>query len=351
MAASGRPAGHSGNLSKKTIFQNDEDGLMSRLWELKKEKDELEAEIDEVKVEVDGWLEILSCTTVTEMDVLIDNFSANPSILPACTLLTSPTDLRRLAKYNELVTQLDVFELLDCSKAYTTRDGELFIKFPWRPPCKANYECCILLKPEQEHTYSVTSHNLPPTMPTESLAKKYLETPRHKAEGLRKFVSVLGQYTKAYYSRLQQIMTLEEAHILSNTAINHNIGATKLNFLVDPRLKAYPTLLVEFVLDFDPLDILPETVTAKPLCLGHKERVPPRLTVEVEDVAERMKTTSFPLVLFDLYKTSSKSSSMEVTGLSTTPSGEAQDSQTPHTPAADSDSEEESLAPLFDIGE
>lgn len=41
----------------------------------------------------------------------------------------------------------------DCSKAYTTREGELFIKFPWRPPCKPNYECCILLKPEKEHTY------------------------------------------------------------------------------------------------------------------------------------------------------------------------------------------------------
>ncbi|KAK8389981.1 hypothetical protein O3P69_012896 [Scylla paramamosain] len=266
MAESRLPVGQSRQLANNTIFQRDNDDDMEKLWELMKEKEKLQGEIDSTTMEIDGWLQILHCSTAQELHQLIDNFSTDSTLLPPSFSVVHPSPTRdHLVKYYNTVTRLSAYQMLDCAQACTTAKGELFIKYPWRPPNRPNHECLVLLKPGDDLTYSVVSHNLPPSVPLDRLEREYLQKPQGP-EGLRRFIAVVGQYTRPLYVRLQQIMSAEDLVVLQGS-VRHNKGATTLSFIVDLKLKEHPSLTAEFVLQFDPLDIFPHTVTAAPLAL------------------------------------------------------------------------------------
>ncbi|XP_063851372.1 uncharacterized protein LOC135094855 isoform X1 [Scylla paramamosain] len=119
---------------------------MEKLWELMKEKEKLQGEIDSTTMEIDGWLQILHCSTAQELHQLIDNFSTDSTLLPPSFSVVHPSPTRdHLVKYYNTVTRLSAYQMLDCAQACTTAKGELFIKYPWRPPNRPNHECLVLL--------------------------------------------------------------------------------------------------------------------------------------------------------------------------------------------------------------
>lgn len=292
---------------ENTAFHHDRDDDMAKLWELMKEKEKIQEEIDKTRQQIDGGLEILNCSSTGELDTFIDDFSLNPTLLPSSSILHPSANTRRLQDYCSLDTRLSAHSVIDCAQASSTKDGNLFIKFPWRPPKRPGCECLVLLKPGEDHTYSVVSHNLPPTIPVENLVKKYLENPQGP-EGLRSFVAVVGQYTRPYYSRLQQIMSAEDLKVVEGS-IRHNKAATSLSFFVDLRLKEIPGLKAEFVLHYDPFDVYPHTVRVAPLMLSGQQPIPETLKGVLDEMAERMKTTTFPQELLDSAKGSETSQS------------------------------------------
>ncbi|XP_045105567.1 uncharacterized protein LOC123501054 [Portunus trituberculatus] len=284
-------------IGNDTAFQQDTDDQSVELWELMKEKEKLQAEIEATSMEIDGWVQVLNCSTAHELDSLIDSFSADPTLLPDSFTVHQPSETtNHLQDYFKTITRLNAHRILDVAQASSTEDGNLFIKFPSKLFKRPDHECLLLLKPGEDLTYSVVTHSLPPSVPLDSLEKEYLKKPQGP-DGLRTFIAVVAQYTRPYYSRLLQIMSAENLSVLQGT-VRHNKAATTLSFILDLKLKEHPSLVAEFVLKFDPLDVLPHTVTATPFSLK-QEQIPQRLQETLDEAAERMKTKTFPQELLE----------------------------------------------------
>lgn len=286
----------SGQLSDNTIVQMDDDDMMQRIRNLMGQKEDLKNEIRMQAMEADAWLQVLGCTSSMELEDLA-------SSLPSTVSLTTERQ-NLLLEHHKHSTELQAFTFLDGIAASETEEGNILIKFLQLPLKLNDSNLLILLNTgDDKYTYSVRYHNLPDVVPVTKLEEDYLKgrTGRDNANRrLQKFVTYIGQYTRALYSRQEQIFTLEKTEILTNTHVYRNTGCTFITFLVEVKEEIDKSASVfEFCLNYYPLDILPYKVKVKHI----DGETPSSNILEIMDeMVLEMKKDPFPQVIYSVLR-------------------------------------------------
>lgn len=254
-------------LSNDTVSHMDYDDMMEKIRNLMQQKEELQNEIDETALEADAWQQILACSTITELEEL-------RASLPSIATMTVPQH-NLLQDYHKISTELQALAFLESTSAYMTEEGNLLLKFV-RPSFNTVFSTLLItLSTSDENTYSVRYHNMPKIVPVAKYEKEYLKNVHiaaDKTERLKKFITVLSQYTRALYERQEQIVSVE--------------------------VEAQDPTTFELTLDYHPLDILPYKVQAKHL----SGKAPSSSLIEIMHELELdMKTSPFPQVLFSTF--------------------------------------------------
>lgn len=281
-------------LSNDTVFHMDYDDMMEKIRNLMQQKEELQNEIDETALEADAWQQILACSTITELEEL-------RASLPSIATMTVPQH-NLLQDYHKISTELQALAFLETTSAYMTEEGNLLLKFV-RPSFNTVFSTLLItLSTSDENTYSVCYHNMPKIVPVAKYEKEYLKNVHiaaDKTERLKKFITVLSQYTRALYERQEQIVSVEKLENTLNMHVHYNSGCTFLTTLVDVQeVEAQDPTTFELTLDYHPLDILPYKVQAKHL----SGKAPSSSLIEImHDLELDMKTSPFPQVLFSTF--------------------------------------------------
>ncbi|XP_045619236.2 uncharacterized protein [Procambarus clarkii] len=281
----------SGKLPSDTLCHLDDDDLAIKIRNLMQQKEELQNKIDQKALSADAWLQVLNSSSTTEIEELAVS-------LPSITaMMTRQQEV--LKNYLKVSTELQAYTFLESTAAYITEGGDILLKF-LRPSRQEQFSTLLIsLNTSNEATYSVRYHNMPEIVPVAKYEEQYLKNVRVEAdknERLKKFITAITQYTRALYTRQEQIVSVEKSEILENTHVHHSSGCTFLTFLVEVKEhidKGSSTF--EFSLDYYPLDILPYNVKASHLA---GEAPSSGLMEIMQDMALDMKSDPLPQVLY-----------------------------------------------------
>ncbi|XP_063601962.1 uncharacterized protein LOC134778075 [Penaeus indicus] len=149
--------------------------------------------------------------------------------------------------------------------AHELDDLSIVVTFTPPPGRKYPKTLKLLLTPKENKTYSVCHHSLPNSIPVQQLEAEFLgdRIGEDGKDGVRKFVTALSQYTRAFFIRYNHVSILEEAKMF-DSRIHTNSDCTLVSLLIEVAAEAEAGMSrFEFVLEYKLLEIYPHEVKVR----------------------------------------------------------------------------------------
>lgn len=276
-------------LPEGTIRCLDGQDFMQIINKLMQQKEDLLSEISMKIVEIDTWVQVLQVTSVKEINELVET-------LP----VTSEFDMEEtklLQDYAKLSKEINAYSQLSNCHAYLIEEGDLLLKFTSSPPDSSVNSLLIWLSVTSDNAYSVKHHDLPDTIPVAKLEQKYLKNDLG-TEALKKFTTAVYQFTWPLIQRQRQIDLLEGSDVfLGVKHVYKNKGLTLLTFTLKA-VENEKTSYTEFILKYDPKDILPYEVKTGVVGKGKQSQ---EVKDSIETLALEMQAKPFYEVLHSTF--------------------------------------------------
>lgn len=292
----------SGIPSLDTLPLMDEDDMMEAIRMLSIKRDQLLNKIETKSMEADAWIQILNCSTVSELESLAES-------LPY-TVQATPEEHRLLQEYEKHTTEAQAALFLDGVVAHELGDGIIIVIFTPPPGRKYPTTLKLSLTPKENKTYSVCHHSLPKSIPVQQLASKFLgdRIGEDGKDGVRKFVTALSQYTRAFFIRYNHVSILEEAKMF-DSRIHTNSDCTLVSLLIEVVAEAEAGMSrFEFVLEYELLEIFPHEVKVR---FVDGVETGKEIKDQLQEASIDMKTRPFPDVICSMFVEPESSDSRE----------------------------------------
>ncbi|XP_042870855.1 uncharacterized protein LOC122252423 [Penaeus japonicus] len=280
----------------------DEDDVMEAIRLLSLKRDQLLNKIETKTMETDAWIQILNCSTVSELESLSES-------LPY-TVLATPEEQELLHKYQKHTMEAQAALFLDGLVAYELDDGTIIVIFTPPPGRKYPQTLKLSLAPQENKTYRVCHHSLPNSIPVRQLEEEFLghRIGKDGKDGVRKLVTALTQYTRAFFIRYNHVSILEEAKMF-DSRIHTNSDCTLVSLLIEVVAEAEAGMSrFEFVLQYELLEIFPHEVNVRfvdGVEIGREVRE------QLQEASVDMKTRPFPDVICSMFVEQDSSESRE----------------------------------------
>lgn len=280
----------------------DEDDMMEAIRLLSIKRDQLLNKIETKSMEADAWIQILNCSTVSELEVLAES-------LPY-TVQASPKEHSLLQEYQKHTTEAQAALFLDGLVAHELDDLSIIIIFTPPPGRKYPKTLKLSLTPKENKTYSVSYHSLPNSIPVRQLEVEFLGDiiGEDGKDGVRKFVTALSQYTRAFFIRYNHVSILEEAKMFASR-IHTNSDCTLVSLLIEVAAEAEAgKSRFEFVLEYSLLEIYPHEVKVR---FVDGVETGKEIKEQLQEASIDMKTRPFPDVICSMFVEPESSDSRE----------------------------------------